>query len=181
MSEYGLKDVALQFEPVSLNYCISKLYLNSTNWNWIYSQPNCSQPETEFSIMKLNPFALKLYPLSYQDFQLSVYSHSAATIQFHFLQFSFTLVRQISGLRGRLIGHRRPAVLFTSAKILLHSVFLDIPWRGVHKVYRTSSRLRVIWNCYFSVIRGVITGHTHLKNLLQHSISIYLFIPTSAI
>lgn len=112
--------------------------------------------------MELNPFALKLYPLSYQDFQLSIYSHSAATIQFHL----------------RLIEHRRPAILFTSAKILLHPVFLDIPRHGVHTVYRTSftsqSHMTLLRQCNKgSNHRG---NQTHLKNLLQQSISIYLFI-----
>lgn len=167
MSKYGLKDVAVQFQPASWSYCITKLYLNSTNWNWICSQLNRSQSETEFCFMKLNPFALKLYPSSYQDFQLSIYSHSAAKIQFHL----------------RLIEHRSPEILFTSAKILLHPVFLDIPRRGVHTVYRTSftsqSHMTLLSQCNKG--SNHLGNQTHLKNLLQQSISIYLFIPTSAI
>lgn len=66
---------------------------------------------------------------------LRIITHSLLTIQFRFWQFNFSLVRQTSGLRGRL------TVLFMSTKIPLGSV--DTPWHHVH--VRTSVRSKIFF------------------------------------
>lgn len=60
---------------------------------------NCSYIETEFSIMKLDLFALHLIVPEHSA--LCMVTHSVLTIQFHFSQFSFSLLRQTSVQCGR--------------------------------------------------------------------------------